>query len=191
MTESLRALQLLRQRRIEEGRDLLFDLAERLPTVEPPSSFSCILERHYFPVLAFYHYRVEELDEAERLLDRAQKAVRDAITAQRFLLPFVDSCLDFGFQRVRIARNRRCWREMRLRTERVSAMMEDRENLCLLGDGSAVSLSTLRRFYGLLPLGETEQAWLADLLDPARCTAIFRQISLEIYCEICPAIPYP
>lgn len=191
MAGCLRALWLLRQRRIDEGRDLLLDLFNRLPTGEPSSSYSRILDRHYFPVLAFYHYLVEEYEQAERLLNLAHEAVREAVAEQRFLLPFADSCLDFGFQQMRISRNRHRWHEMWDRTERMRAIMEGREPLCVLEDGTTINLSTLRLFYGSLTLGKTEQGWIIHLLDPALCISRFHQISREIFTANSPVIPYP
>jgi hypothetical protein len=185
------ALDLLRHRKVEEGRELLFRLECCVPSEESPTSFLLVLERHYLPVLAFYHYLVEEFETAEKLLGQAQDAVREAIGQQSFLMPFVDSVLDFAFQRIRIARNRRHWQVMRRRVDHVKAMMEDREALCTLPDGRVISISGLRCFYASLNLGENEFSSLASLLDPALCAETFRRLIGEIYGKTSLIIPYP
>lgn len=188
MNGALEAIGLLREFRIEQGRQVLLNLAGLVPTRKLTSSFSSILRRHYLPVLAFYHYRIEEFLQAEKLLDQAQEEVRNALQRRTFLLPFVDSCLDFEFQRARIARNQKRWHVMRDRLRRVQAMMEGREPFCILEDGTSVNMSMLRTFYDSIPLSGREQPWLINLLDPIVCSNTFRQISAEIYAATSPVI---
>jgi hypothetical protein len=192
MQETFRTLGLLRMCRLEEGKNLLDSIENRLERAATGSvSFLRVLERHYYPVLAYYHYCAENFDEAERLLALSESAVQEILEAEPFLLPFADSCLDFAFQRVRIARNRRWWTEMQWHLSIVQGMMEDRLPLCRLRNETAVHLSTLRTFYGSLPLGATERASLSNLLDPESCSRTFHRITAEICVLPGFVIPYP
>lgn len=189
---TFRSLELLRERRTDEGIAVLEKVHIRIadiPGLRP--SLRYVVQRYYHPVLAYAHYCREELDLAEQCLGRAQESVGAAIGLERFLVPLADICLDFGYQRARIARSRRCWREMRRRLDDVGAMLAGQAAFCTLPDGTGVVLDDLLAFYATIPLNQEERASLADLLDPEIRGRTFQQTCAGIFVLPDFVIPYP
>jgi hypothetical protein len=188
---TLRALALLRRNRLEEGAAVLEEIR---PGVELSRTTSAslfhVLERHYYPVLAYYHYRRDELREAEDCLDTAFLGLKRAVEIEPRLLPLVDSCLDFSFQHARIARNQRKWQAMREHLLAAGAMIEGTRPFFVLDDGTGIGISTLRGFYESLGLSEEESACLRYLAaDELRMT--FEHLAAEV-CRIPGLVlPYP
>ncbi|HEV7507438.1 MAG TPA: hypothetical protein VGS07_21315 [Thermoanaerobaculia bacterium] len=193
MMDTFRSLELLRERRTDEGLAVLEEVHVRIgksPSLRP--SLRCVVQRYYHPVLAYAHYCREELDLAEQCLGRAQDSVAAAIGLERFLLPLADICLDFGYQRARIARSRRRWREVRGRLDDVGAMLEGRAPFCRLpADGTGIMLDDLLAFYAAIPLDQEERASLADLLDPEVRSSTFQRTCAGIFALPDFVIPYP
>jgi hypothetical protein len=192
MTATFQSLELLHERRLDAGLAVLEEVRVRIgeaPGLRP--SLRCVVERYYHPVLAYAHYCREELDLAERCLGRAQDSVAAAIGFERFLVPLADICLDFGYQRARIARSRRNWQDMRRRLDDVGAMLEGRAPFCTLPDGTGVMLDDLLAFYAAIPLDQEERASLADLLDPEARGQTFQRTCAGIFALPDFVISYP
>ena len=164
---AFQALALLRRRQLEAGEARLRaakSLLLQLERAAPPTFLA--LQRWYYGALAYNHYCREEFEMAEHVLDRAHAAVRDAIDAQRFLIPFARDCFDFTFQRCRISRFRRRWQELRQRLEITCDVVEGRRPYCVLHDGTRLDLAAVRHFYDSLPaLTVEERASLRPLYD--------------------------
>ena len=165
------ALDLLRRRRIDQGRASLDRMAEGMAALAAspqavPDSVRCVLDRWYQGTLGYYHYCRDEHDAAQRAMDLAHAAVSRAISRRRFLLPLANHCHEFRLHQARIERNRRGWKEMLARIEEARGMIEDREPLCELPGGEKVFMSTLRRFFeGLGELTAAERQALDLFFD--------------------------
>lgn len=155
---AFQALALLRRRQLEAGEARLRvakTLLRQLERAAPPTFLA--LQRWYYGALAYNHYCREDFEAAERVLDQAHAAVRDAIDAQRFLIPFARDCFDFTFQRCRISRSRRRWQELHHRLEITCDVVEGRRPYCVLRDGTLLDLAAVRRFYDSLPALTAEE----------------------------------
>lgn len=189
---TFQALKLLHERRLNEGLSVLEEVQLRIDenqNLRP--SLLCVVQRYRHPVLAYFHYCREEFDLAEEYLHRAQESVGAAIGHERFLVPLADICLDFGYQRARIARNQRIWRKMRRRLDEVEAMLEGRFPFCTLPGGTAILLDDLLRFYAGIPLTQEERDSLADLLDPEVRSRTFHRMRAAIFVLPDFVISYP
>ncbi len=146
-----RALLELRRRKISEGKDLLDQVEQELASLPVEPSVLLVLQRFYWSTQAYYHYCVEELDLAEEGLERARQAIVAVLDRAPFLLPLAIHCHEFLLQRVRIARHRRRWPEMKHHLLRVRRMLEDQEPLCVLADGRPIRMATLVDFHRAIP----------------------------------------
>lgn len=187
------ALQLLLRRDVDAGRERLDRLAARLDTTEwAAPSVRDVLERWYYGARAYLGYCVADFDLAERDLAAAERALVRAIDRDRFLLPVAQECPDFPHQRIRIARNRRRWEEMRRQIGIERDMMADRLPLCVLGDGQRVHYATIAELYRSLPgLDEDERAFARAFLDPELRLAAFERNARSLYALSGLVIPYP
>jgi hypothetical protein len=183
------ALMLLRKGRLESGLELLLRDVLLLNSVE--GVISHILHRYHLPVLAYYHYCKEEFDRADDLLDLALEHAQQAIDEQRFLLPMAESAIEFEMQRVRIARGRRRWVEMRDRLDMFEAEMSGKLPLCVLGDGVVISIINLKDYYESLALSQEEREKLAYILDDSYRSRTVRNIRDTMYCLPGFVIGYP
>lgn len=187
-----RALDLLRSQRLKEGLDLLQSVQDRIEELElSEESLYWVLRRFYLSAIAYYHYCVHEFDQAGRTLDEADESVRKMLAGKPWLIPLANHCHDFQLQRVRIARNRQRWREMRQHVERIRRMMADEEPLCKLEDGSTVFYADIARFYLAIPdLSEAERSSVRYYVDkPFRLRRLERFIQ-GIYASPGLVIPY-
>ena len=193
LTEEIsRALELLRKRQIDVAGDLLRKSEVSLAKIAPScESVLLVLERIYYPVLAYYHYCIDDFEAAEDALAAAGNALRRGVMLNRFLTPLVDSFIDFTFQRARIARNRRRWGEIQHHLESVRGMIEDKLPFCRLCDGTAIGLTALRSFYRAIPLTEEDRASVSYVLDDGVLQSVFETTATDIYCQIGLLIPYP
>ena len=66
MMMTFRALENLRERRTEEGRTILDEIQAGLANLSTPSpSLRHVVERYYYPALAYSYYCLDQLEEAE------------------------------------------------------------------------------------------------------------------------------
>lgn len=190
--EISRALELLRKRQIDIARDLLQDLEIPLrEVVAPCETVHLVLDRIYYPVLAYYHYCVEDYDAAEEALETAGNALRRGILLRRFLMPLADSFIDFTFQRARIARSRHRWVDLQHHLALVGGMTEGRIPFCRLCDGTPIDLAALRSFYLSMPLTDEDRESASYVLQDGILQSIFETTAMEICCQIGLLIPYP
>ncbi len=191
--EASRALILLRQGAHDAARERLAAIEEALEGYlrgEVPA-VRHVVERWYASVLAYRHYREGDFDSALCALDRAEAAVRAAIELELSLLPFAHHCTDFRFQRARVARNRRRWREMAGHLEVSRDMAAGRAPICVLGDGRAITISALQAFYAALPLAAEDREALAGLLDDEVRIGTVERAIIRFCATIGGVIPYP
>lgn len=187
---SVRAVHELRARHLSRGAALLEEMTERLRQLEVPLSIRHVLDRWYHGVVAYERYCREDFEGAWRSLDRANAAVAAAISLERVLLPLANHCHEFRLHQARISRNRRRWLEMRQDIESARAMIEGREPLCRLVDGTAIYIADLCAFFDSLALEDQEREDLAGLLDEKLRLSLFDRFVAEL--EIIPGfvIPY-
>jgi hypothetical protein len=187
------ALQQLRRQQLREGKDLLDQVASRLEETDGiRPSVLLVLQRFYWATLAYYHYCIGELDQAERLLDRAQQAVVSAIETEPFLLPFAMHCHEFRLQNARVARYRRRWHEMRERLQEVRGMLENQLPLCALTDGRPIYFSNIVEFLRAIPsLDAEELESLRFFLDDEHRREYIQQALMSLYVLPGAVIQYP
>lgn len=192
MSRTHDGLSSLRARQLEEGRRELRE-AERLLREARGASPGVyhLLGRWYYGALAYLHYVTEDFAAADEALDRASEEVRRAIQAGRFLLPYASECLEFWIQRVRVARNRRCWPEVRRRLETTRQITAGERPCCVLDDGSLIGFDSLRRFYSNLgSLTPEERRPLGRFLDEESRERYFGFVASEAYSLNGFVIPY-
>jgi hypothetical protein len=188
------ALELLRRRRTGEALVLLARAEERVssPARDTPGSVAHLMQRWYCAARAYHSYCREEFSEATEQLEQAHEAVCAAIEAEGCLLPLAMHSYEFRLQHARIARTRRRWPEMWRHLEIARGMLEDREPLCALSDGTAVDYSRLARFFGPLTAYDREdRKSLAAILE-VRYRLRLHELQLHwIYAPAGFVIPYP
>lgn len=189
---TLGALKLLRHRRIEPGLELLYSAKEGLKEIESRSPITFhVLNRWYFGAIAYYYYCIEDFEHARKALDQAHESIRRALELGDFLAPFAFHCHDFCVQRVRIARNQRRWQEMKLCIEKARQMVMGEQPFCVLGDGTPISLSTVKAFYtSLSPLTEEEETPLRSVFEDDIRLRLLRRTVSETYTMSGFVIPY-
>jgi hypothetical protein len=190
---STRSLLLLRCGDLPGGYALLEQMDEAMRGVAPRElAFRAVGERWYYGVLGYYFYCMNDGEQAERAMVQAHQAVAAAIGAQHFLLPLANHCHEFRLHRARIARNNSRWDEMRTHVEHARAMMAGAGPLCVLNDGTLVSISNICDFYSAIPeLTEMERHSLSGLLDDALRLRGFEQFVNAMYRIPGFVIPYP
>ena len=184
------ALDLLHAHQIAPARELL-------KVVE--SEMSCctrkcmrhLLERYYYPVLAYYKYCSMDYDGADYCLMCGDRSVRMAIELRYFLMPLADSCVDFRIQRARVARNQGRWAKVGEHLDTARGMLQGTSPFCILGDGTMVMLADLQAFYSSLSLTETERLAVNYLLDDDARASTLERVCLEVYTRVGLVIPYP
>lgn len=186
------ALMSLRGRRYEEGRRLLSEAESDLESYrnEPQSVFH-VLVHLFHGVLAYAHYCDEDFEGAIRCVDLAEESLAKALEGHAFLVPLSARFLDFGFQRIRIARNRQRWAEMKHCVERVRGMLEDRVPLCVLEGGGQIFLHTLIGFYHSIDLDEADRQFIDGFFGEEKRIADFEKAVHKIFVLAGPVIPYP
>jgi tetratricopeptide (TPR) repeat protein len=189
------ALELLRRRRLAEGLTLL-DRAGRfaasLEASPAAGAATHLMRRWHQAALAYYHYCVEDFAQAIESLEQADGAIRQAIEAEPWLAPLATHCHEFRLQHARIARGRRRWPEMWGHLETARAMLEQRQPLCVLSDGTAVDYAALARFYGPLSgyQGDDRKSLIAILEMKYRLRYFERHLH-HVYTPAGFIIPYP
>lgn len=187
------ALEHLRHWNLDRGQETLdqaWEGLESLPVGCP--SIRLVLRRWYFASSAFNGYCRKRFESAEEDLLLAHRAVEEAIELRGFLLPLAYDCFDFRLQRIRIARNRGRWREMKEFVRLAREVMADQLPLCTLSDGTAIRFSTLGEFYASVPgLEEEEKAAIHDLLDTSARLRHYDHFIRGVYASCGPLIPYP
>lgn len=186
------ALASLRGRKYGEGKRLLSEAEEELESyrTEPRSVF-LVLTHLFYGVLAYAHYCDEDFDGSLRCVGRAEESLAEALDGHAFLVPLSARFLDFGFQRIRIARNRQRWSDMKECVERARGMLEDRIPLCVLGEGNPVFLRTLIAFYHSIELEDRDRQFIDGFFEEKKRMADFEKAVHKIYALSGPVIPYP
>jgi hypothetical protein len=189
------ALDLLRRRRLDEGRQRLADIDRRLAELETEGCAAAIVHvvrRWYFAALAYEPYVAEDFDGAEHTMRRAHAAVVAALEAERALLPLASHCHEFRIQRARIARGRRRWREMWGHIEAVREMLAGRAPLCTLAGGEEIDYAALAAHYQPLAAHDDEEGTvIGALLDPRLRLRGFERNLHWVYAPAGFLIPYP
>jgi hypothetical protein len=186
-----RALALFRGRMFDPGYEALRLAGARLAELRGSrASIVSVLERWYHGVAAYYYYCVDDMPSAQGGLLRADQAVRDAIGADRFLLPLAHHCHEFQLHHARIARNLRLWPEMGRHIAIVRAMVEGRLPLCELRDGAKVDYAAIARLCASLPLNDEAQRALSAFADAALRRRHLERFVLELYTLPGFLIPY-
>jgi hypothetical protein len=165
---SEKAVQLMRGHRVEEGRKLLDQYLHQIETAQDiPDSMRTLLYRWYYAAKAYYHYCMEEFDEAQHWMHKTGDLVQQAIQQSDFLVMNSIYSLELCLNLARIARNRHCWEEMQAYLEQARAMALDQAPLCELGNQRPVFHSTLREFVkSFEPLSEEELDSVKEYIDP-------------------------
>jgi hypothetical protein len=164
------AVEVLRRRGLEEGSALLRRAHDELCGMDGdgmPPSVRAVVDRWYYGAIAFYHYARQEYDLAEHYMDVAHDTVVHALEQSGdWLMPLALDCYEFEMHRARIARERPSWPALRRHADRAAAMRDGRIPLCRLGDGTAVGLGDVQRFYRALPdLTDEERELVASIVD--------------------------
>jgi hypothetical protein len=182
----------LRGRHYEEGKRLLSEVAAGLEECkDEPRSVSLVLEHLFFGVVAYAHYCDDDFDGAVGFVDLAEKSLTMALESQACLVPLAARFLDFGFQRIRIARNRQHWTDMRNGVQEVRGMLEDRVPLCILKESGPVFLCSLIDFYRSADLGNEELQFIDAFFGYDKRMADFEKSVFKLYALAGPVIPYP
>ncbi len=190
--EMIRALKILRQREIGRGLELLENIESCLHEMKDvPGSIFLVMERQFYPIKAFYHYLIEDYEGARRLLDRAQDSMAQAIGKRRFLIPMADCALDFGLQRIRIARNLRAWKEMKQLAQAVRDMIAGQRPFLILDDGTSIDYDAMIAFYASLPLSAEDRASIAQYDGNENRQRYFSSMIDSIFVLPGFVIPYP
>ena len=185
------ALGHLRKHDLDTGLRRLSELEtslRALDIVDP--SIAHLLWRWYFAALAYHAYLREDLPAARCLLDRADRAVRSAVGGHRFLVIFALQCVDFRFQRARIARRERRWDDVRRHLRAVREMWRGETPFCRLDDGREIHLGEIQDFCAALPLSDEQRAHLAQILERTDFSSI-DQSEQHIYVLPETVIAYP
>ena len=162
------SLGLLRDRRIEEGLELLHRARARwMPLRATDPAVFHVLGRFYHGGIAYYFYCVEDFARAERRMRRAQWSIAQAVSTAPFLVPFAALCMDVPLKLVQIARARRRWREMKERVAEVREITADRRPLCTLRDGTPVYHGSVGEYLSSLPALDESHAEAARYLQDA------------------------
>jgi hypothetical protein len=185
------ALALLRQGRQEEALALLRQVEAGLRKGHRSTAIRDLLERWHASVVAYLHYRNGDYDAASRCLGDAEQAIRRVVESAPFLVPFAHHLTDFRFQRARIARNLRRWREMREHLDQVQGMLADRQPFCVLRCGRPIGFSAIRAFYESLPLTPDDRETLRTLLDDDIRIPSFARTVVRFHAALGGVIPYP
>lgn len=141
-----RAIVLSRERRLEEAGALLDEAGAQIEALrcERPSILS-VLRRLFHGISAYRFYCVEDYARATDGLLRADAAIREAVSLDRFLLPLTHDCPELQGHHARIARNMGRFGDMRARIATVRAMVSGTRPLCTLADGTEVDYAELAR----------------------------------------------
>jgi hypothetical protein len=186
------ALMSLRGRKREVGKRLLAEAEADLESYrsEPPSVFH-VLEHLYYGVLAYAYYCDEDFEGSTRCVGLAEESLAKALDGRAFLVPLAARFLDFGFQKIRIARNRQRWTEMRECVDRVRGMLADSIPLCVLDESNPIYLHTLIDFYHSVDLESGDRRFIDDFFGEKKRMADFEKAVHKIYVLAGPVIPYP
>lgn len=161
------SLKLMGKGRFTEAGELLEDIDERLTDLEKDTSPSVVsvLRCWYFGALAYYQYRFEEYDRAERTLIDGHESVVAAVEMKPVVLPMVYRCCDTWLHRARIAREQRRWRLMRSHVDMLREIYSGHEPYCTLSTGEQIYFSDLRNYVSKLDLEDDVQEYASTLFD--------------------------
>jgi len=139
-----RAIILARERRFKDANALLDTAGAAIEelTCDRPSIVH-VLRRLHHGISAYQFYCVEDFDRATDGLHRADTAIREAVSLDRFLLPLTHDCPELQLHHARIARNTGRFQAMCARVAVVREMVSGRRPLCALTDGTEVDYALL------------------------------------------------
>ncbi len=164
VNQLLAPLDLLRKGNLQTGEEMLERAADALEATRVEhASLAALLDRWYLGVAGYAHYVREEYDQADACMRRAMERLADAVAEHPFLVPMADDAFELVLHRARIARNRRRWDEMWEHLDTGAALREDRRPYAVRPDGEAVTLSTLREWFGALPVPPEAQPLVPHL----------------------------
>lgn len=190
---STRALKDLRKGSFEKGAQRLDEIERQISAladapVDP--AIVSVAQRWFHSVQAFRMYLCKHYEVAEQHLVRAEDAIRSAIGRCDFLQPFAHHCIDFTFQKARLARQTQTWLEMRSHLATARSMNLGQEPLCVLPDGREISIVHLRQFYHSLPLSHESLHSLRSLLDSELCLFMTERSIRRFYARLGPTVVY-
>ena len=182
----------LRRREMEEGLARLDRARSRWePLRDSSPAIYHVLGRYYHGALAYWHYCVDDFPRADESLRQALDAVRLAVEAEPFLLPFAAVSMDIPLKQAQIARALRRWREMRERLAAIRDTVQDRAPLFTLSDGTPIYHHTLAASLHPESLRSEAGKGLAYLTDEPLRLEIFDQWVEVLYDLPDWVIPYP
>ncbi len=193
VSTATRALPLFHRRELERGRRLLEEAEAGLLSLrEGHPSIRFAVEQIYYPLLAYYHYRVEEFALARENLGLASVAVASAIAREPFLIPLAFRCSELELHHARIARHQRRWEAMGRHIDTALKMVHGGAPFCALPDGTEIALPEIQAFFrGLPPLAPEMAEFSRTLTDDALRHRVFDQFILGIYAIPGFVIGYP
>lgn len=183
----------LRRQRSDESRALL-ERAEALRRdllPRHPSLFH-VIGRFYFGGLAFHHYRLKDLDQADRTMIDAGASIQAALEMKPFLLPFAAVSLDIPLKRARVALARSRWQEMREHAAFLRDAVRDRRPLFVLSGAGPVYHSTIfDRLKDRPGLPEALLPGVEYLADRSLREEVYVRMLAQLYLMPGLLIPYP
>lgn len=167
LSKATRALMLLRLRHLDEGYELLDVVRNRVQDERGlRRSIRCVLERHYYGVVAYYFFCIHDFEQARRQLLRADQAIVAAITESWFLLLLSVDCQEFCYHQARISHKEGNESEMRGWIERAKSMATNKLPLCTTENGLPIFFSSFPKFFqSLEPLTSEERDLARQFLD--------------------------
>lgn len=172
---------MMRKRQVNEGKALLDESYLRLKQLERqslPRSIYGVAEEGYWGGLAYYHYHVEDFEQARHALDAAQQVLRETISEAPFLKTFATRCHDLRLHYARVARGLRQWQDMWLFIQQARQMVRSERPLCEAGWGAVYMDDALAFFRSAQPGNAVEQEALGYLLDQEKFLSTFEQRAL-------------
>lgn len=177
------SLGLLRKERLDEGEAELSEVARRLADLSKrDAAVYFVLRRFYLGARAYFEYRRQQFDAAEKTMSEVAEVIAAAIDANPAVLPVAAQAADVPLKGVKMASARHDWPRVAAKFRELLALVEDEQPLCRLGDGRAVFHATIG--HSLSPkLADhaLHGAALGYLLEPERRLMFFRRQLEAIY----------
>ena len=154
-----RGLELMRKRRLEEGRRMLQEVIQLVHLERGlPKSMQLVMYHRCYAAEGYYYYSAGDCAQAKESKRAAHHSMVGAIEEDAFLLPLAIHCLDCYVHRARIERKSHQWREMKRILQQANAIVADRFPLCEPERGDPIFLSTVRGYMNAItPMTEVER----------------------------------
>lgn len=172
---------MMRKRQVAEGKALLdkgYRQLEETGRRHLPRSVYGVAEEGYWSGIAYYHYHVEQFEQARQALDSAQRIVNAAISEAPFLSTFATRCHDLCLHDARVSRGLRQWRDMWSFIQQAREMVRGERPLCQPSWGSIYMEDALSFFRAVEPENDVEREALGYLLDEEKSLTAFEQRAL-------------